>query len=160
VYALVPGLDDLTDGTYVTTAKGAWNLGGGAGIEPWLLGGWGPSRATPGAPPRVTGSTGGAVAAPPVANGRAISADGARALVPLLLPDGVHAKLWMLGPARARISWNGEQVVESHVPAAWTPIEFDVPSELVSVGMNTIEIEPAGGDVSVGKLELTFLPDR
>src|SRR4029079_17623205 len=42
-YALVPGLDDLTAGTYVTIAHGSWNLGGGDGLAAWLGDGFGPS---------------------------------------------------------------------------------------------------------------------
>ena len=141
-YALVPGLDDLTDGSYVRTARGQWNLGGGAGIEPWLLDGFGPSAPVTGAP---------------VGNARVVVDDSARALVPLLLPDGEHLRLWMLGPAHATILWNGEQVVDRELPAAWTPVDFDVPPALISVGMNTIEIDARGA--RIGKLELQFLAD-
>jgi hypothetical protein len=141
-YALVPGLDDLTDGSYVQKARSVWNLGGGPGIEPWLLDGLGPSQQVAGAP---------------VGNARRLVGGDARVLVPALLPDAEHVVWWLRGPGHAVVRWNGDTVVDRELPDAWTPVAFDVPEDTIAVGMNTIELDAPAG-TWIGKMELSFAP--
>ncbi|HTJ41558.1 MAG TPA: hypothetical protein VL463_05655 [Kofleriaceae bacterium] len=140
-YALVPGLDDLTDGSYVKKARGTWNLGGGPGIEPWLIDGFGAS----------VGISGG-----PVGNARMVDRD-ASALVPALLPDGEKIDWWMKGPAYVAITWNGSPRLERDVPDAWTKVTFDVPADVIRVGMNTVEVSTST-PVLIARMDLAFLP--
>jgi hypothetical protein len=148
-YPLVPGLDDLTDGTYLAKARGAWNLGGGAGIEAWLVDGFGPSA------PAAAGA--------PVGNLRWTVEDRARALVPSLMPEGQRMTLWVLAGARhVVLRWNGDVIADQDLADGWNPVRFDVPEDRMRTGMNTLDVEaPRGGDgrgVGVGRLELQFVP--
>jgi len=162
-YALVPGLDDLGDDSYLEKARGNWNLGG-AGIAPWLLGGFGPAQPAPKGAPAHTF--------------RWTTAARARAMVPELMPDGERARLW-LAPGGSRhvvVKWNDVVVAEATLGDGWTPVPFDVTADLIETGTNVIEIDaevaavapeaapglppPKGGaaGVAVGKLELRFIP--
>ncbi len=149
-YPLVPGLDDLTDGSYVRTARGTWNLGGGDGIAPWLVDGFGPSV------PAAAGAQ--------VKNLRwTIDAD-VRALVPSLMPDAQRITLWMMpgtGAPHVVVEWNGERVEETDLLPGWNPVVFIVPADVMRTGMNTLDIAaalgPDGHGVAIGRMDLQFV---
>jgi len=170
VYPLVPGLDELKDGSYVGKSRATWNLGGGAGIEAWLVRGFGPSKPTPA---RVIHEVS---VAPPgaVKNSRWTTADEATALVPLLMPDPITCKLWLApagdGPRAVAIRWNGVVVAEADLGDAWRAIEFEVTADVLRTGTDGltsaapatghVEGEPGPVGVAVGPLELGFAPPR
>lgn len=169
VYPLVPGLDELKDGSYVASSRATWNLGGGAGIAAWLVRGFGESRPTP----RKLDAIGKPLALPPGAgNSRWTTADEAVALVPLLMPDPIRAKLWLApaddGAKGVELRWNGEIVAEADLGDTWRAIDFEVTADVLRTGTNTLTIAttatghaegmPGPVGVLVGPLELSFAP--
>jgi len=77
--------------------------------------------------------------------------------VPALLPDGEKIDWWMKGPAHVAITWNGSPRLERDVPDAWTKVTFDVPADVIRVGMNTVEVSTST-PVLIARMDLAFLP--
>jgi hypothetical protein len=125
-----------------------WNLGSPDATQ-WLVSGYGPAQ------PVAKGA--------PVSFQRWSREPTARALVPLLMPDGVRAT-WWLSPStpgeHVTIRWNGETVADQDLAAGWNAVELVVPEDVVRVGTNTIAIDaPLGADgngVAIARMDLRF----
>jgi hypothetical protein len=149
-YALVPSLDDLTDGTYIDKARGTWNLCRGDTMAPWIVSGFSENHV------ELKGTPGGRFCW--------TTAPRARALVPLLMPDAEQATMWIRPNAAGQhivIRWNDEVVADRDLADGWTPVHFDLEESLIRVGTNTLSIETtldlSGRGVAMGPLELRFL---
>ena len=153
-YPLIPALDSLLD-DQLWKQRGVWSIGG-AGIEPYLVGGW----------------------SAPAKRDRALrwtTATPATVLVPNLIPYGQRLTLWLApaGAHHATVRWNGAVVADVEL-AGWTPVRFDLPDIALHTNELSIDAAPALASpgssapdravgpvgVAVGDLELALLPPR
>ena len=143
-YPLIPPLDTLQDDR-LWAQRGVWRIGG-AGLAPYLVGGWSAPRQRDRAL-------------------RFTTAAAATVLVPNLLPYGQRLTLWLApaGAHHATVRWNGAIVADVEL-TGWTAVRFDLPA--IALHTNELVIEstpgPTAGDgvagVAVGDLELALLP--
>jgi len=139
-YPMVPPANALYDGS-LWSQRGTWSIGG-PGAAPYLIGGWTAPQKSPERTFRTTTT--------PLAT----------VLVPNLMPYPQRGKLW-IAPASATsvtIRWDGDIIASPTLAPGWQRIELDFPSWTVGEHELTFETMPAG--ISVGTLELEFLPDN
>ncbi|MCX5740983.1 MAG: hypothetical protein NT062_00625 [Proteobacteria bacterium] len=136
-YPLVPPTHTLLDDS-LWKQRGRWPLWEPA-LEPFLIGGFGPSSMLLGRHARLT------------------TAPVARMLVPNLMPYGQRVALWLApaGASQVTVRWNGEEVARAML-YGWTRVTFDLPT--IGLHTNELAIEGQGGAVGVGDLDLEFLP--
>lgn len=135
-YPLVPPADTLLDDR-LWNQHGVWRLGS-AGIQPYLVRGFGPSAK--------------------LDRTRRVTTEAAAvALVPTLMPYAQKLTLWVApSPAtHVTLKWNGEVVVSADL-TGWTAVSFELRHPALHT--NELTIESASGGIAVGDLEVALLP--
>jgi hypothetical protein len=119
-YPVIPPANALYDGT-LWQQKGSWRLGH-PGSEPYLLGGWSPSRQAD-RPLRWT------------------TTPHVLALVPNLMPYHQRITVWLAPCATSTVAvhWDGELIAEQTLTAGWNAVTFE--RAHVSVGEHELTLD-------------------